>query len=291
MRRVLKWIGVVLGVLLLIVLAAGVVLYIVGRNNLNKTYNDVTAEAITLPADEAALERGKHLAEAVSLCAECHGDDYGGHKFLDAPVLGSGEAPNLTAGVGGFGAEDHTVEDWVRVIRHGVLPDGKPLIVMPSNAYYYMSDADLGALIAYLQSVPPVDNDTKSLSPTPLGTIMVGALSDLPVEKIDDHTARPAAPEEGVTVEYGEYLVNIGSCRDCHGDKLSSDVPMGAPKGPDLTQSGDLGGWSEQDFIDTMRQGITPDGDHLDSDEMPWNYYTRMTDDELKAIWMYLQTY
>lgn len=111
MRRVLKWIGIVLGVLLLIVLAAGVVLYIVGRNNLNKTYNDVTAEAITLPTDEAALERGKHLAEAVSLCAECHGDDYGGHKFLDAPVLGSGEAPNLTAGIGGFGAADHTVED------------------------------------------------------------------------------------------------------------------------------------------------------------------------------------
>ena len=65
---------------------------------------------------------------------------------------------------------------------------------------------------------------------------------------------------------------------------------MGPPPGPDLTQSGELGGWTEQDFINTIRQGVTPDGDTLDSEEMPWDYYTRMTDDELKAIWMYLQT-
>jgi hypothetical protein len=101
---------------------------------------------------------------------------------------------------------------------------------------------------------------------------------------------RPAAPEIGVTVEYGEYLTHIALCRDCHGKDLTGGASMGPPPGPNLTPSGDLGAWTEQDFINTIRQGITPGGEILDRDEMPWDYYTRMTDDELRAIWLYLQT-
>jgi len=38
-----------------------------------------------------------------------------------------------------------------------------------------------------------------------------------------------------------------------------------------------------------MRTGITPNGRQL-SDEMPWKYFGQMTNDELSAVWMYLQS-
>ncbi len=291
MGKVLKWLGILIGVLLLVIIIAGGVLYVMGRNKLDETF-DVAVAAVEVPrGDEAAIARGQHLSEAVTLCSECHGMDLGGDELLDTAMIGSIYAPNLTAGAGGFGA-DATVEDWVRAIRHGIDPDGKQLLGMPSGNLYHLSDADLGALLAYIESVPPVDRDSPETSMAIPGTILVaaGMMGDLPGDSIDHDAERPVPPEPGVTVEYGEYLVTIADCSGCHGDDLTGGPSMGPPPGPDLTQSGDLGGWTEQDFINTIRQGITPDGEVLDNEEMPWDSYTRMTDEELQAIWMYLQT-
>jgi hypothetical protein len=52
---------------------------------------------------------------------------------------------------------------------------------------------------------------------------------------------------------------------------------------------GEMKGWSEEQFITTMRTGITPGGKQL-IEFMPWKYFGQMTDDELKAVWMYLQS-
>ncbi|MCZ6790100.1 MAG: cytochrome C, partial [Chloroflexi bacterium] len=56
------------------------------------------------------------------------------------------------------------------------------------------------------------------------------------------------------------------------------------------TPGGGLARWSEADFINTLRTGTTPDGRQLDDENMPWKFFTKMTEDELKAIWMYLQS-
>lgn len=70
-------------------------------------------------------------------------------------------------------------------------------------------------------------------------------------------------------------------------------IPFGPPgqevPTPNLTLGGELAAWTEQGFIDTMRSGVTPFGRSL-NEEMPWKYFGQMTDDELKAVWMYLQT-
>lgn len=50
-----------------------------------------------------------------------------------------------------------------------------------------------------------------------------------------------------------------------------------------------MGFWSEEDFISTLRSGVTPSGHQL-SDNMPWRYVGQMTDDELRAVWLYLQS-
>lgn len=59
---------------------------------------------------------------------------------------------------------------------------------------------------------------------------------------------------------------------------------------PNLTPGGELVAWTEEDFINTIRTGRTPGGHDLDPEFMPWKEYRNFTDDELKAIWLYLQS-
>jgi len=58
---------------------------------------------------------------------------------------------------------------------------------------------------------------------------------------------------------------------------------------PNLTMGGEMHAWSEADFITTLRTGVTPGGKQL-KDVMPWKYFGQMTHDELKAVWLYLQS-
>jgi mono/diheme cytochrome c family protein len=201
---------------------------------------------------------------------------------------------NLTSGAGGVGATNSD-EDWVRAIRHGVGHDGRGLALMPSSTFYYLSDEDLGALIAYLKSLPPVDNAMPPTDLGPLGRIML-PLGQLPesvipdVTVIDHDAPRPVAPEPGVTVEYGQYLAT--TCTLCHGSNLNGQTIQEGPNvyvALNLTRGGEMIGWSEADFITSMRTGITPGGKQL-IDFMPWKYFGQMTDDELKAVWLYLQS-
>jgi hypothetical protein len=56
-----------------------------------------------------------------------------------------------------------------------------------------------------------------------------------------------------------------------------------------LTPAGELGRWTDDDFITTIRTGVTPSGCPL-SDDMPWKSFAKLHDDELQAVWMWLQT-
>jgi mono/diheme cytochrome c family protein len=163
---------------------------------------------------------------------------------------------------------------------------------MPSGNLNYLSDADLGAIVAYVKQVPPVDNVLGERDLMFPGTIIFGVLAYnqiFPVAFADHDNPGANAPATGVTAEYGEYLGYIGSCHDCHGPNLAGGVDPNTPVGPNLTPGGELQGWTEADFLTAMHTGIKPTGTQL-SDEMPWQQYSGMTDDELKAIWAYLST-
>jgi mono/diheme cytochrome c family protein len=97
------------------------------------------------------------------------------------------------------------------------------------------------------------------------------------------------APKPDVTVEYGEYLAN--TCTSCHGSNFNGQMIMTDAEylAPNLTMGGEMHAWSEEDFITTMRTGVTPNGHQL-KDVMPWKYFGQMTDDEMKAVWLYLQS-
>jgi hypothetical protein len=211
--------------------------------------------------------------------------------YLDAGPLGIVAGPNLTRGRGGRGAT-FTDADWERAIRYDLRHDGTSLIVMPSEIYVYLSEEDLAALIAYLKQVPPVDRELPATHLRLLGRalLVAGKLPILVAEK----TPRPTqvavvSPEP--TKEYGRYLADISGCRGCHGLELSGGRvagPSGTPPASNLTPSG-LGSWTETDFVRALRTGRRPDDSTIDP-FMPWRFIGQMTDEELHAIWLYLQS-
>ncbi len=288
MRRALKWIGIVLGVLL-VVLGVGVgALYATGSNKWAQSYQ-APASSVVVPTDEAAIERGEHIVTALSACQACHGESLGGAMFIEEEGFATIAAPNLTAGAGGVGATN-TDEQWVHAIRYGIGNDGHGLFGMPSSQYTYLSDEDLGAMIAYLKSIPPVDNPLPARAVAFLPKVLagVGALPLMP-DLIPSDLARPA-PAEGDPLQVGHYLTQIGACRECHGENLAGLTDEnGPPPGPNLTPGGEMAGWTEADFVNALRTGQTPTGREL-SPEMPWMEYRNMTDAELSAIWSYLQS-
>ena len=290
MRKIIKWTAIILAGIIGVLLIAAGALFISGSSRLNKTY-DIEPEAVALSRDAQAVERGKYLVSFN--CTGCHGPDLAGTLFFDDPAIGKIPASNLTAGQGGIGAT-YTDADFVRAIRHGVNSSGKPLLIMPSEAFWHYSDQDLAAIIAYIKSVPPVDADLGQKEYPPLGRILfaAGALGDLAVDVIDHETRPPTAADQGVSAAYGEYLVNISNCRLCHGSSLSGgkDPDPSAPPGPNLTPGGELASWTANDFLTAIHTGMTPSDRKLNPEFMPWNDFSHMSDDDLTAVFLYLQS-
>ncbi len=264
-------------------------LYAASAYRLNQTY-DVSADAVSIPSDSASIARGRHIAVTRG-CGDCHGPQLAGSTAVDDPMIGTLRAPNLTSrGVGGT----YTDADWIRALRHGIAPDGAPLVFMPSFEYYYLSNEDLGALVAYLKQLPPTGREMADPELGPMGRAMVvmgQGNFQLSADRIDHDAPRPEAPPPAPTATYGEYLAH--SCKGCHGADLSggpiSGAPPSWPAAANITPHEDgIGSWGSEDFFRAMREQERPDGSTIDP-VMPADM-GKMTDQELTALWKYLQT-
>lgn len=294
MKRWVRRLGIgVLGLVLFVGLA-GAGLYGVSGRALSKTY-DIQPAPVVVPTDAEAVARGERLVAAITKCTECHGANMQGQVLVDDPVFARFVPPNLTSGRGGVAGNYKTDADWVRAIRHGVRPDGTALVFMPSNEYYHLTDADLGDLIAWIKALPAQDNvlPPQAYGPILRGLVAAGKVPPLPAEVIDHDAPRPAPVPAGPTAEYGRYLSEVGGCTGCHKPNLAGGKdafgPPGTPYPANLTPAGRLGTWTEEDFRRALRTGKRPDGSTIDP-FMPWTYTAKMTDDEIRAVWLYLQT-
>src|SRR5262245_22671090 len=164
-----------------------------------------------------ALARGERLFRAA--CADCHSPDGDtrpiGRFIHDVPAfLGRFYSTNLTshkaAGVGSW-----SDGDLARVIRFGVSPDGRRLVVMPQ--FNQLGDDDIAALIGFLRSghrdFAPDPSQPPRSRPSALGKlILVFAVG---MEPRPASSAAPPAP--GPTVEYGRYVADaVYQCWYCH---------------------------------------------------------------------------
>ena len=290
----MKTFGKILGGLVVVVIMILSTIFVFSTQTLNKGI-EYTDASPPIPKDSASIERGRHLSRAISKCVECHGEDLGGQVVIDAMPMGRVVAPNLTSGRGGIAA-NRSDDDFLRAIRHGIAPSGRALALMPARNYWHMSDADVGSLIAYLRTVPAVDRE---LPPTGFGLVgrmllVKGDLDGMFEAKAMDHVARRGPPTAAdTTVEYGRYLSEIGGCTGCHGATLSGGVIPGAP--PDMRPSTNItpegiGSWTEADFFKALREGMRPNGTAIDSTVMPIRLTREMTDQETKAIYLFLKT-
>ncbi len=295
-KKILKW-----TFLVLLALIIGVGAITAARQNIKYTapYPGVKASS-----DSTSIARGKHLVTSAAHCADCHSTTNTDSllKLGQEPVLSGGVAFNLPVGTiysanitsdSTYGIGRYSDAEVARVLRYGVRPDGKAVFdFMP---FHNISDADLSAILSYVRTQKPV------AIPKPANQLNIAG------KVVNAFLVKPVGPSEPIaatvtpdtTAAYGKYLVlNVGNCSGCHTKHSISGTPTGEllaggglmPNGmitPNLTpdSTGRLFGWSQQTFINRFHMGkLNP------KSEMPWNSFQRMNDNELKAIYNYLQT-
>ncbi len=292
MRTILKWLGrLVVGLVLLIIIVAAFI-YVRSEQLVSQTFHapEVT---LTVPTDAASIERGHHLATVISDCTGCHGANLAGGAVIDDPALGRVVALNLTKGANGLGSTLSDA-DFVHILRYGVKPDGHSVLLMPATDFQHFSDADLGAVIAYVKSVPPVDSNLPATELRPLGRILLvaGQLPLVIASQIDQSTAGAPPITPAVNADYGKYMVSV-SCAGCHGTGMSGGHVPGTPPSfapaANLTPSGEVGAWTEADFQKAVQTGVTPAGKTL-NEFMPYKTFVNLTNDEVQALWLYVHS-
>jgi len=281
---IVKWPGVVASGLLAIVLG------LVGIVGLVGFYRLYWPQGSPPPAIEAAstqdrIARGERLAY---LCARCHSTNQGlplsgGDNIAEG--FGSIYPANLTPG---GRLREWTDGELIRAIREGVDRAGRPLIIMPSASFHGMSDDDVQSVVAFLRSQPAVVRETPEGSLSLLGAPII-ASGMFPTSVQPPITGPVTGPPRGPTAEYGNYVVALAACRDCHGPGLTGGTGGFTPSGPNLTAI--VPGWTDAQFIATLRTGTEPSGHRLDPEQMPWEGFSAaFGDDELRAIYAYIRS-
>lgn len=296
-------------VILVVVLLAGGYLYI------SQFLPNVKAPDITVEVTPDRVERGAYLFNYAAACVDCHShrDDglfghpleegtegMGGHEWqMPFGVL---RAPNITPAAIG----DWTDGELYRAIVSGVNAEGDALFpLMPWPNYAKMSQEDVYSIIAYMKTMEPIENEVaRSEIGFPLNLIM----NTMPEEP--DHQPMP---DKNDLVAYGEYVVKISSCSDCHtpmDDKgqfmmdmyMSGGNPFPQPTGGasismNITpHTNGIGDMSEEEFVHLFK--LYQDSSYVHkavaagdfNSEMPWLYYSKMDTFDIKAMYAYLRT-
>lgn len=288
-KKILKITSIIFGTLVLLIIGFYVKAYFGSEARITKKYA-VQIEHIDVQADSAIIAEGARLA-SIKGCRDCHGSDLGGKMFTDDPLMGTLAAPNLTRGNGGLPA-GFGVTDWVRVLKHGLDADSTSLFVMPSHKFAKLTESDMGAIVAYISQLAPIDRVFPEPRVGPLARVLtdLNQIPLLPAEYINHDEPMIREIKAEVSVGYGKYL--SASCTGCHGENLKGGKAMapGQPVPADISSTGHPGKWSEDQFIATLRTGKTPEGKSLDERYMPWPMTKSYTDVEMKALKMYLKS-
>ncbi len=279
MKRALRWIGIGLGSLAGLVIIACVVLYILSERVLRRTY-EIPTVALSIPTDPASIVEGQRLATVRGCFHGCHGKQGEGAVMFDEPIIARVVAPNLTAAVRKYSDAELAV-----IIRNGVRPGGRSMVIMPSEAFVGLTDADLGRIVASLKSLPEVAGPGPSVSLGPIGRVglAVGKFN-MVAQLIADTVPPPEATDKEAA--YGRYLART-ICASCHGTDLRGT------SNPEFT-SPDLrvvAAYPAEAFAQLMRTGVALGGRNLAvMSEMARDNLSYLTDSETAALYTYLHS-
>jgi mono/diheme cytochrome c family protein len=270
---------------------------------------------IALPTSAEEIEHGRYLANHVAVCMDCHSTR--NWAYFSGPItpgtLGKGgevydERSGLPGVVTSKNITPYSLGDWsdgelFRVITGGLQKDGDALFpLMPYDAYRTMDQRDLLAIMAYLRTLAPIDNEvTDHRLNFPLNLIV----NSIPREA-ELRTVNREDP-----VEYGDYLANLAGCVWCHtptnatqqvvlerslagGHEFFVDgaVVRASNISPDAETG--IGNWSLEQFIGRFRQyqgeaaRQVPAGEDGFNTIMSWTMFADMTDADLGAIYAFL---
>jgi cytochrome c553 len=277
MRRAFRWIGIACAAVVALAIAGYALVYALSERILDRKY-PVPFSALTIPTDAPSLQEGHRLAIVHSCLRDCHGKAGEGRVMFDDPKIAKVVAPNLPAAV-----QRYSDSQLAAIIRNGVRPDGRSLVIMPAEAFVAMSDEDVARLIGFLRSMPPLPGPGPHVALGPLGRIGVVAGK---FQTAAQRIAASRAPAEATTPEQqlGRYLART-VCAECHGTDLHGDA------NPDFT-SPDLAvvaAYTPETFTGLLRTGTALGGRQVGMmSEQARNNLSQLTDAEIAALYSYL---
>ena len=283
------WVLLVLGLLAAAVVWGG--LQLADRKMARRVDVDVQPVALRALTDTAAIARGQYLYASRG-CVDCHGASGSGRTFIDDPNGLRVAGPQIAPGSASVTAA-YRPEDWVRAIRHGVHPGGRPLMIMPSEDYNRFTDDDLAALVTYIRSMPPTQGTPAVVDlPLPVRALYGFGMIQDAAAKIE-HARPPAAPvPEGVSVAHGAYVANM--CLGCHGAKLEGGkIPGGPPDWPPASRlaTGDGSVMPRYPDAESMmrlfKTGQRADGTPVRV--MPFESLREISETDMRALHLFLQ--
>ena len=259
--------------------------------------------AIAVPLDtmaETPFERGEYLVRGPMGCGNCHtplGPDgpVAGQELAGRLVEKNEQFTAIAANITPAGRVSRWSDSELgRAIREGIRPDGSVIgPPMPFTFYRGLSDDDVAAIVAFLRTVPAVENDPgKSTYNIPLPPAY-----GPPVTTV-------AAPKRDASAEYGAYLAGpVAHCLECHSPMTDKGPdlgklgqggfefhgPWGISVAPNITSGEDgIAGYSDANLRMMITEGKRPDGSAM-MPPMPYGYLAKFTDSDIAAVIAYLR--
>jgi mono/diheme cytochrome c family protein len=301
------------------VVIAVVVIAIAGVSYITLALPNVgNAEDIKIALTPQRIERGKYLANHVTLCMDCHStrdwtkfagpmlegsDGRGGEKFTSAVGFpGNVEVPNITP----YHLGNWTDGELLRAITTGVKKDGSAIFpLMPWPYYSKMDREDLYSIIAYVRSLKSIKADyPKSTLDFPLNIL---------VHTMPQKASLGKAPDASDTLKYGGYLVTSAACMECHSQVDKGKIipgleyaggrefvipNAGVVRSANITadKTTGIGNWTKAQFINQFKQYADSAKARIDvkphefQSIMPWYKYADLKETDLAAIYAYVKT-
>lgn len=308
MKKILKVLGYFLLLLIAVLIITGIYINVSGIPSYKVDMPD-DLKTISVPKDSMAVARGERIARM--LCMKCHmgpNDQLTGKKLADIPKeFGEIRSYNITkdpeSGIGKW-----TDGEIIYFLRTGVKPSGQYAPpYMPK--FPHIADEDINAIVAWLRSdnpeVQPSDVVQIKNKPSFIVKLLCRAVMKPMPLLTNQHV-----PDTTDLVALGKYLsTGVLGCFHCHSADFKTNDEMnpenskgyfgggnqlmdldGKPiKSLNLTpdkQSG-IGLYTEEQFREILRNGNRPNGSVV---RYPMEPYSLLTDNEIKAIYAYLQT-